>query len=190
MAIEPKRVATSTVRRGRSRRETAWRRTPIDVVIAGPGVDEDFLARAVTVEVAGRKLPVLAADDDLDIITDEITGLDPARLTADEQQAQRTLRLVYEYQDTRFTGTIRVSRKPVRVAAQTLAYHRLDRDNMELVMTITDPKTYTKPWVSDKKALRLSPNAEFVDELFCVPSEEQAFNRRLRDVAGGVIHKE
>src|SRR5579871_986113 len=30
-------------------------------------------------------------------------------------------------------------------------YHRLDRDNMELVMTITDPKTYTKPWVSEKK---------------------------------------
>ena len=60
---------------------------------------------------------------------------------------------------------------------------------MELVMTINDPKTFTKTWVSEKKVLRLSPNAEFVDELFCVPSEEQAFNRRLRDAAGGVIHK-
>ena len=65
-------------------------------------------------------------------------------------------------------------------------YHRLDRDNMELVITLTDPKAYTTPWVSEKKNLRLSANKEFVDELFCVPSEEQAFNRRMRDVAGGV----
>ena len=38
------------------------------------------------------------------------------------------MRLVYEYQDTRFGGTLKVSRKPLRVAAQTLAYHRLDRE--------------------------------------------------------------
>lgn len=51
-------------------------------------------------------------------------------------------------------------------------------------MTLTDPKTYTKPWVSEKKVLRLVPNRE-LPELFCVPSEEEAFNQRIRNPAGG-----
>jgi hypothetical protein len=69
-------------------------------------------------------------------------------------------------------------------------YHRLDRDNMQLVITLTDPKIYTKPWVSEIKNLRLSPLKDFVDELFCIPSEEQEFNRRIRNPAGGLINKE
>jgi len=68
-------------------------------------------------------------------------------------------------------------------------YRRVNHDTIELVLTIDDPKTYTKPWVSDKKILTLQPIKEFTDELFCVPSEEQAFNRRVRDPAGGVINK-
>jgi hypothetical protein len=68
-------------------------------------------------------------------------------------------------------------------------YHRLDRDHMQLVMTLTDPKIYTQPWVSETKDLRLSPLKDFVDELFCIPSEEQAFNRRIRNPAGGVLEK-
>src|SRR5688572_33017722 len=27
-------------------------------------------------------------------------------------------------------------------------YRRIDRETLELTMTLTDPKTYTKPWVS------------------------------------------
>jgi len=69
-------------------------------------------------------------------------------------------------------------------------YHRLDRDNMQLVITLTDPKIYTKPWVSETKNLRLSPLKDFVDELFCIPSEEQEFNRRIRDPAAGLIRKD
>jgi hypothetical protein len=65
-------------------------------------------------------------------------------------------------------------------------YRRLDRDNMQLVITLTDPKIYTQPWVSETKNLRLSPLKDFVDELFCIPSQEQEFNRRLRDPAGGI----
>ena len=65
-------------------------------------------------------------------------------------------------------------------------YRRVDRDNMQLVITLTDPKFYTKPWVSETKNLRLSPLKEFVDELFCIPSQEQEFNRRLRNPAGGL----
>ena len=68
-------------------------------------------------------------------------------------------------------------------------YRRVDNNTIEFQMTITDPKTYTKPWVSDKRRLILQPVKEFPDELFCVPSEEQEFNRRVRDPAGGVIRK-
>jgi hypothetical protein len=64
-------------------------------------------------------------------------------------------------------------------------YRRVDRDTLELTMTLTDPKTYTKPWVSEKKIHKLVPNRE-ISEIFCVPSEEEEFNRNIRDPAGGV----
>src|SRR5579871_2658141 len=54
-------------------------------------------------------------------------------------------------------------------------YHRADHDTLELTMTITDPKYYSKPWVSTKRVMRLS--TKDFDEVFCVPSEEQAFNK-------------
>jgi len=63
-------------------------------------------------------------------------------------------------------------------------YRRLDRDHLELTTTITDPKMYTKPWTSEKKIFQLMPKRE-IQELFCVPSEEQSFNKRVRDPAGG-----
>jgi hypothetical protein len=64
-------------------------------------------------------------------------------------------------------------------------YRRLDRDNMELIITVTDPVIFTRPWVSERKILRLVPNRE-LPELFCIPSQEQAFNKAVRDPAGGV----
>jgi hypothetical protein len=67
-------------------------------------------------------------------------------------------------------------------------YHRVDRDTLELTMTLTDPKVYTKPWISEKKTFRLVPKGE-VKEMFCVPSEEQSFNARIRNPAGGVPNK-
>jgi len=30
-------------------------------------------------------------------------------------------------------------------------YRLVDKDHLELIVTVTDPKTYTAPWVSDKK---------------------------------------
>ena len=57
------------------------------------------------------------------------------------------------------------------------------------MITLIDPKAYRMPWVSGKKTLTLQNLKEFPDELFCVPSEEQEFNRRLRDPAGGVVPK-
>ena len=67
-------------------------------------------------------------------------------------------------------------------------YHRVDRDTLEVTLTIDDPKTYTKPWVSDRKILRLQPN-ERIREDFCVPSEEESFNQGVRNPAGGVFNK-
>jgi hypothetical protein len=65
-------------------------------------------------------------------------------------------------------------------------YRRVNHDTIELVITLTDPKTYTTPWVSGKKTLTRQNLTEFPDELFCVPSEEQEFNRRIRDPAAAL----
>jgi hypothetical protein len=73
---------------------------------------------------------MIAADDDLDIVPEDVAGLDPVRVAADQPQSAATPRLVYEYQDTHFGGTLKVSRKPVRLAVQTLAFHRLDRETL------------------------------------------------------------
>src|SRR5436309_10742467 len=67
-------------------------------------------------------------------------------------------------------------------------YHRLDRDTLEIVVTIDDPNKYTKPWVSDKLTLRLQAN-DRIREDFCVPSEEESFNQGVRNPAGGVLNK-
>jgi hypothetical protein len=67
-------------------------------------------------------------------------------------------------------------------------YRRVDRDTLELTMTIDAPKAYTKPWLSEKKVFRLAPKGE-IEELFCVPTEEQRFNKLVRDPGSGVISK-
>jgi hypothetical protein len=68
-------------------------------------------------------------------------------------------------------------------------YHRLDRDNLELTVTVTDPKMYTKPFGGDIKTMwRLqgdTPTGNFIEDIFA-PIDEQSFNRRVRDPAGGV----
>ena len=62
-------------------------------------------------------------------------------------------------------------------------YHRTDRDTIELSLTLTDPLIYSKPWISDTKTFKLQPKAE-VKEVFCIPSQEEEFNRRVRNPAG------
>jgi hypothetical protein len=71
-------------------------------------------------------------------------------------------------------------------------YRRLDYDHLELTMTLTDPKTYTAPWVSDKHVFkredtsdRIQPNLwgkkadgtpyGDIREDLCVYSEQKAF---------------
>ncbi len=62
-------------------------------------------------------------------------------------------------------------------------YRRVDADTLELVMTLTDPKAYTKPWVGDTITFVRAKVAIF--EEICAPSEENHFNDRIRDAAVG-----
>jgi hypothetical protein len=70
-------------------------------------------------------------------------------------------------------------------------YTRVSPDRLELVMTITDPKVYTQPWVSQKKTFRLMPKEELlleegwpgIFEQRCVPEEEFTFNDKVRNRA-------
>jgi hypothetical protein len=52
-------------------------------------------------------------------------------------------------------------------------------------MTLTDPKTYTAPWVGDAITLVRAKVAIF--EEICAPSEESHFNNRIRDAAVGKV---
>ena len=66
-------------------------------------------------------------------------------------------------------------------------YRRVDHDTLELTMTIDDPKAYTKRWVSRspktfKLAPKVGPKAE-VMELLCVPEDEEAFRKTVREPA-------
>ncbi|MEQ1948944.1 MAG: hypothetical protein ABL995_17265 [Bryobacteraceae bacterium] len=58
-------------------------------------------------------------------------------------------------------------------------FHRIDHDNMELTMTLDDPKVYTKPWVAlNKLPLRLKPATFEMVDMMCSPSELEAYNKR------------
>ena len=73
-------------------------------------------------------------------------------------------------------------------------YRRLSYDTLELRMTITDPKIYTKPWVSQTKIFKLFPKEWFktgdggwagIREDVCAPADEvEHFIKDIRDPAG------
>jgi hypothetical protein len=64
-------------------------------------------------------------------------------------------------------------------------FHRVDHDNLELTVTIDDPKMYGKPWVAMKFPMTLqSPDFDVV-EMMCIPSEMEQYNRDYGDVASG-----
>jgi hypothetical protein len=57
-------------------------------------------------------------------------------------------------------------------------FHRLDHDNMELTVTINDPKVYTKPWVAlqNVRFTLMPPNTD-LPEMLCSPSELARYNK-------------
>ena len=51
-------------------------------------------------------------------------------------------------------------------------YHRIDNDHMELTVTLTDPKMYTKPWQGlNKFPIRRLPRGFDIREMYCSPSD-------------------
>jgi hypothetical protein len=75
-------------------------------------------------------------------------------------------------------------------------YRRISPDMMELEVTITDPKLYTKPWVAGKHTYTIVPREQLVFEGWggflegiCAPLDEHDFNDRVRNPAGGVTEK-
>ena len=70
-------------------------------------------------------------------------------------------------------------------------FHRVDRNALELTVTIDDPKMYTKPWVAlNKFPMRLqSPDYDVV-EMMCIPSEEEQYYKDYGDQASGVESKQ
>jgi hypothetical protein len=67
-----------------------------------------------------------------------------------------------------------------------------DALTLQVSMTLTDSKIYTKPWVSAKPMpfhLQLPKGVTELEEVYCVPSEEQEFNQNVRDPAAGVKKK-
>ena len=77
-------------------------------------------------------------------------------------------------------------------------YRRIAYDVMELSMIVTDPKVYTRPWVSQTKKFRKLDTKDSIKtadgwtglmEDLCAPADEvDQFDRRVRDPAGGVVH--
>jgi hypothetical protein len=73
-------------------------------------------------------------------------------------------------------------------------YRRVDHDTLELVFTIDDPKTYTKPWVSETKRFKLQTKEQItydnwygLIEAICAPVDaSDQFIERIVKPAGGV----
>jgi hypothetical protein len=66
-------------------------------------------------------------------------------------------------------------------------YKRVNHNALDVSLTITDPKTFTQPWVTTGQILR-SPGTE-LGEYFCVPSEAQEHTNRVLLPAAGATNK-
>ena len=55
-------------------------------------------------------------------------------------------------------------------------YRRIDHDNLELTVSIDDPKSYTKPFVAMRQIYTWNPRQEFEEQL-CIPSETLEYNK-------------
>lgn len=69
---------------------------------------------------------VISAEPDLELRPAELKGLDPTAI----RDRNLSARLSYEYQDIQYGGQIVVSRKPARISATTISFHRLDRETL------------------------------------------------------------
>jgi hypothetical protein len=65
-------------------------------------------------------------------------------------------------------------------------FHRVSRDRMELTVTVTDSKMYTRPWNAlDKFVLHRLPDDYDVEEFICAPAEVTDYNNSLATPVSG-----
>jgi hypothetical protein len=62
-------------------------------------------------------------------------------------------------------------------------YHRADHNDLQLTVTIDDPKMYTKPWNLGTYNYRWIPNQKF-DDFSCIPSQVIKYLTDMGDPAG------
>ena len=62
-------------------------------------------------------------------------------------------------------------------------YRRVDRDTLEVTVTVTDPETYTRPYVAMKQMFVRADRQELEEQL-CVPSEAIEYFRTIAEPAG------
>ena len=61
-------------------------------------------------------------------------------------------------------------------------FHRVDHDNMELTVTIYDPKIYSEPWVGlNKMPLHLQPTDYDMPEFLCSPIDFAEYKKQVED---------
>ena len=62
-------------------------------------------------------------------------------------------------------------------------FHRVDHDNMELTVTIYDPKMYTEPWQGlNKFPLHLQPPDFDMPEFLCSPIDFAEYKKQIGNV--------
>ena len=67
-------------------------------------------------------------------------------------------------------------------------FHRVNSHRMELTVTVTDPKFYSKPWVPmNKFPMKLQANDYDIIEMLCVPTDMESYHRDFADPASGII---
>jgi hypothetical protein len=65
----------------------------------------------------------------------------------------------------------------------TERYRRVNRETLELTITINDPKAYAGPWVNRPTLWKLEPWD--IAEFYCIVDEENAYGNAVRIPAGG-----
>ena len=109
--------ATATIRLSLRRDVQGW---PVEAEPITVDLPELFLPQSSLNEGTF----VVRGDDDLDLASLDLTGLDTVPLKADYE------RLRFQSQDTRYSGKLKVTRKPSRIATQTITFGRLDPQTM------------------------------------------------------------
>ncbi len=72
----------------------------------------------------------VVSGSDLEVTAQELTNLDPVPLNTAESAGSAGTTLAWEHQDARYSGQLKIARRPVRLFARTLAFHRLGRETV------------------------------------------------------------